>query len=154
MKSGADDEMVLGAGNFRFSRGNVLPLVDNVQTLGSSFNRWSAVWAVNGTIQTSDVRLKRGIANLNYGLNQVMQLRPVSFQWKAGNDNRTHLGLIAQEVDAVMPEAVEKSADANAPLGMNYSTLIPVLIKAFKSSSKLLSILKRNSKQCRQRMRA
>ncbi len=43
-----------------------------------------------------------------------------------------HLGLIAQEVDAVMPEAVEKSADANAPLGMNYSNLIPVLIKAIQ----------------------
>ena len=95
-------------------------------------NRWSEVWAVNGTIQTSDVRLKQGIANLKYGLSQVMQLRPVSFQWKAGNDKRTHLGLIAQEVDAVLPEAVQKSADASAPLGMNYSDLIPVLIKAIQ----------------------
>ena len=129
----ADDRMVLVAReSFRFSRGNVLPDSDNVQSLGSTTNRWTEVWAVNGTIQTSDVRLKRGITNLKYGLSQVMQLRPVSFQWKAGNDNRTHLGLIAQEVDAVMPEAVEKSADANAPLGMNYSNLIPVLIKAIQ----------------------
>src|SRR6185295_13026245 len=109
--------------SFRFSGGNVLPDIDNNLTLGSAGNRWSAVYAANGTIQTSDVRLKQGIANLAYGLNQVMQLRPVSFQWRAGNDKRTHLGLIAQEVDAVMPEAVEKSADANAPLGMNYSNL-------------------------------
>ena len=31
-----------------------------------------------------------------------------------------------------MPEAVQKSADAAAPLGMNYSDLIPVLIKAIQ----------------------
>jgi hypothetical protein len=129
----ADDRMVFAAnGDFHFKAGNVLPDLNASQTLGSSSNKWKEVWAVNGTIQTSDVRLKRGITNLKYGLSQVMRLRPVSFQWKSGNDNGTHLGLIAQEVDAVMPEAVEKSADANAPLGMNYSNLIPVLIKAIQ----------------------
>ncbi|HXI90577.1 MAG TPA: tail fiber domain-containing protein [Blastocatellia bacterium] len=128
-----DDRMVLraGSGGFRFKVGNVEPDSDT-QTLGSSSNKWSAVWALNGTIQTSDARLKQGIANLKYGLSQVMQLRPVSFQWKAGNDKSTHLGLIAQEVDAVVPEAVQKGADAAAPLGMNYSDLIPVLIKAIQ----------------------
>jgi len=128
-----DDRMVLraGSGGFLFKVGNVLPDSD-AQTLGSSSNKWAAVWAVNGTIQTSDARLKQGIANLKYGLSQVMQLRPVSFQWKAGDDKRTHLGLIAQEVEAVLPEAVQKSADARAPLGMNYSDLIPVLIKAIQ----------------------
>ena len=128
----AHGRMVLRANEVRFKAGSVLPDSDDSQFLGFTSNRWKEVWAVNGTIQTSDVRLKQGIANLNYGLSQVMQLRPVSFQWKEGNDKRTHLGLIAQEVDAVMPEAVEKSADANAPLGMNYSTLIPVLIKAIQ----------------------
>ena len=134
----ADDRMVLGAGSFRFKFGNVLPYSNNGQTLGSSSNKWAEVWAVNGTIQTSDARLKQGIANLKYGLNQVMQLRPVSFQWRAGNDKRTHLGLIAQEVDAVLPEAVQKSADPNAPLGMNYSDLIPVLIKAIQEQQRTL----------------
>ncbi len=134
----SDDRMVLRASSFQFKFGNVEPFANNTQALGSSANKWTEVWAVNGTIQTSDVRLKRGITNLKYGLSQVMQLRPVSFQWKEGNDNRTHLGLIAQEVDAVMPEAVEKSADANAPLGMNYSALIPVLIKAIQEQQQTL----------------
>jgi hypothetical protein len=130
----ADDRMVLraGTGGFRFKVGDVLPDTDNSQTLGSPMNRWAVVYAANGTIQTSDARLKQGIANLKYGLSQVMQLRPVSFQWKDGNDKGTHLGLIAQEVDAVLPEAVQKGADADAPLGMNYSSLIPVLIKAIQ----------------------
>jgi hypothetical protein len=134
----ANDRMFLQAGEFRFNSGNVLPNGDNFQNLGSSGSRWAAVFAANGTIQTSDARLKRGIANLNYGLNQVMQLRPVSFQWKDGNDKRTHLGLLAQEVDAVLPEAVEKGADASVPLGMNYSNLTPVLIKAIQEQQRTL----------------
>src|ERR1043165_9175707 len=124
--------MVLRAFDFRFKVGNVLPYADGFQLLGSPTNRWSAVYALNGTIQTSDARLKREIANLKYGLSQVMRLRSVSFQWKDGNDKGTHLGLLAQEVAAVLPEAVQKGASASAPLGMNYSELIPVLIKAIQ----------------------
>ena len=134
----ADDRLVLRANEVRFIAGNVLPDSDNIQSLGGSLNRWTAVWAANGTIQTSDARLKQRIANLKYGLSQVMQLRPVSFEWKDRNDKSTHLGLIAQEVDTVLPEAVQKSTDADAPLGMNYSTLIPVLIKAIQEQQSTL----------------
>src|SRR6185369_11838051 len=51
-----DDRMVLRAFDFRFRVGNVLPYDDGFQLLGSSTNRWSAVYALNGTIQTSDAR--------------------------------------------------------------------------------------------------
>ena len=134
----ADDLLVLQALDFQFNNGNLLPNTDTFQRIGSATNRWKEVWAANGTIQTSDVRLKQRIANLKYGLNQVMQLRPVSFQWKTGNDKGTHLGLIAQEVDAVLPEAVQKGADPETPLGMNYTTLIPVLIKAIQEQQQAL----------------
>lgn len=126
----ADDRLVLSASEFRFRIGSVLPESNGNQNLGSPTNRWAAVFAVNGTIQTSDARLKRGVTNLRYGLRDLMQLRPVTFQWKDRSDGRNYLGLIAQEVAAVIPEAVERSADAATPLGINYSNLIPVLIKA------------------------
>ena len=48
----ADDRMVFRAGSFRFKVGSVLPDMDIAQGLGSSTNRWSAVYALNGTIQT------------------------------------------------------------------------------------------------------
>ena len=126
----ADNRMVLRADSFRVRGGNWNPDIDNANQLGQPSNRWSEVWAVNGMIQTSDARLKQRITNLRYGLNQVMQLRPVTFEWKDRSDGRTHLGLIAQEVERVMPEMIERGTDANAPLGMNYNNLIPVLIKA------------------------
>lgn len=140
-----DDQLVLAAGNFRFKKtalsrgdGNVEPNVDNSMQLGSSALRWSALFAANGVIQTSDARMKQGIAGLGYGLRDLMQLRPVSFQWKDNKDGRTHLGLIAQEVEAVIPEAVMRDADAKIPLGMNYTDLIPVVIKAVQEQQSAL----------------
>lgn len=140
-----DDQLVLAAGNFRFKKtalsrgaGNVEPDVDNSMQLGSSALRWSALFAANGVIQTSDARMKQGIAGLGYGLRDLMQLRPVSFQWKDNKDGRTHLGLIAQEVEAVIPEAVMRDADAKIPLGMNYTDLIPVVIKAVQEQQSAL----------------
>jgi hypothetical protein len=67
-----------------------------------------------------------------------MRLRPVTFQWKDNSDRRTHLGLLAQEVERVMPEVIERGTDVNAPLGMNYDNLIPVLIKAVQEQQGLL----------------
>jgi hypothetical protein len=119
--------------------GNLFPTCDGCSSLGKSTNRWAAVFAQNGTIQTSDARLKKSVANLNYGLSQVMQLRPVTFQWKNSSDARTHLGLIAQEVDQVVPEVVEHSDDPAAPLGMNYTALVPVLIKAVQEQQTTIS---------------
>src|SRR6266705_3051 len=140
----ADNRMVLRATTFRVKGGNWNPDLDNAIQLGQPSNRWSEVWAVNGTVQTSDVRLKQRITNLRYGLGQVMQLRPVTFEWKDRSDGRTHLGLIAQEVETVMPEVIEKGTDASQPLGINYTNLIPVLIKAIQEQQ---DSLKRNEAQ-------
>jgi endosialidase-like protein len=138
-ESETEDRLVFYGGRYRFNKvegaadegtGNVEPGTDAVQSLGSATNRWSAVYAANGAIQTSDGRLKTGVAQLRYGLAEVMQMRPVSFQWKGRADERTYLGLIAQEVETVVPEAVEHDTDPDTPLGMNYSALVPVLIKA------------------------
>lgn len=112
-------------------QGDVFPMFDGYR-LGTPNKRWVAVYAVNGTIQTSDARMKKGIANLRYGLSDLMQLRPVSFQWKDDNNGQQHLGFIAQETQQVIPEAVTQPTDAESPLGMNYSTLIPVVIKSIQ----------------------
>ncbi len=137
-----DDRLVLrgNAGvRFKSSGGNlVAPDADNSLSLGGAANRWTAVWAVDGTINTSDARMKKGITNLNYGLSQIMQLRPVSFQWKDRADGQNNLGLIAQEVAEVVPEAVVKGKDEATTMGLNYSSLVPVLIKAVQEQQTTL----------------
>ncbi len=76
----ADDRLVLRAGRFRFKFGSVEPEADGTQSLGGASNRWNAVWAVNGTIQTSDARLTQSIVSIGYGLADLMRLRPVTFE--------------------------------------------------------------------------
>ena len=90
--SGTINDQVDNA-NFRHIGGNsagivagasIIPLIDNAVPLGVSTNRWSAVWAVNGTIQTSDPRLKRDIADLPATLPLVLGIRPITFRWDQG----------------------------------------------------------------------
>jgi hypothetical protein len=51
---------------------------------GPSPNRWAAVWAANGTIQTSDPTLKTNIAPLPAALPIIADIDPVTFKWISG----------------------------------------------------------------------
>ncbi|MGH1363741.1 MAG: tail fiber domain-containing protein [Calditrichia bacterium] len=138
------------------TRGDIRSESDNIFDLGTSSFRWDDVYATNGTIQTSDARLKTNIQNAGLGLNAVMQLRPVTYQWRDGYDRSERLGLIAQEVLPVVPQAVKthdyklSEDEENNPtvnrvelerLGMNYSTLVPVLIKAIQEQQSKIEAL-------------
>lgn len=131
-------------GESRFD-GDVMPDNNNLYSLGTATLRWTAVHATNGIIQTSDRRLKTGIAPLEAGLEAVLQLRPVTFYWKE-EDNGRRIGLIAQEVRTVLPEVVSVADDAPGTLGMNYAELVPVLIKALQEQEvRIASLEKRIS---------
>jgi hypothetical protein len=90
------------------------------------------VHVTGGIVQGSDLRLKDGVANLGYGLHEVLQLRPVTWHWKDKPDHRQQLGLIAQEVETVLPELVSTEKDAEQTKGLNYIGLVPVTIKAIQ----------------------
>jgi hypothetical protein len=92
----------------------------------------------NGTIYTSDVRLKTEIENLNYGLTEILKLRPVSFLWKENPDEGLRLGLIAQEVQTVVTEVVDVGNDSQKTFGIRYSELIPVLIKGMQDQQQII----------------
>jgi hypothetical protein len=67
---------------------NILPSSDNTWTLGANGARWTAVWAVNGAIQTSDPALKNDIVPVGHlsvsPLDLVKQIEPITFKWKDG----------------------------------------------------------------------
>jgi len=58
--------------------GTLRPAADNTYQTGSLGTRWTAVWAVNGTIQTSDERLKTEITDSVLASDFIKSLRPVS----------------------------------------------------------------------------
>lgn len=111
---------------------------DNAKSMGTASRRWTAVYAVNGTIQTSDRRLKQNITPLKYGLDEVLKLRPVSYSWKSDPSSKK-IGLIAQDVNKIVPEVVSDGEY----LGMNYGELVPVLISAIQEQQKTIEKLER-----------
>jgi hypothetical protein len=118
---------------------------DNTISSGGSSLRWTAVFATNGTINTSDAREKENVENLKYGLSELRKLRPVSYNWISKPEEGRKLGLIAQDLQTVLPEVVRDwdwqydEDGGNAPikvpaerLGVFYSDIIPVLVNGIK----------------------
>ncbi|MFV1979788.1 MAG: tail fiber domain-containing protein [Rhodothermia bacterium] len=110
----------------------LIPVADNTYTLGKSGNRWTAVWATTGVVSSSDRRLKQNIAALEYGLETVLALEPVSYYWKSTPEDGRRLGLIAQDVESIVPEIVHHGDSDDDMMGLNYSELVPVLIRAIQ----------------------
>lgn len=94
----------------------------------------------------SDARLKNNVRELD-GLSYINRLRPVSFDWnerarKLAGDNRQHgYGLIAQELQNVLPDCVGNIYNSEF-LGVKYEKLIPFLIAAVKQLSEEVKQLK------------
>lgn len=118
--------------------------------LGASYARWNTVYAVNGVINTSDARQKQAIQPLGYGLQQVMAMKPVSFEWSSHPERGRKIGFLAQELQSILPEVVadkEWTADEKgvmqakeaAALGVYYSDIIPVLTKAIQEQQEQIA---------------
>lgn len=126
----------------------------NSYALYSSSSSWAwfggSVYANNGTLLSSDVRLKRNIVNIDNGLNTVLKLRPVSYEKKSeltSNDygKVREIGFIAQEIQPVLPNVVSEFTKENGDkiLAVNYTELIPVLTKAIQEQQKQIEELKK-----------
>ena len=79
----------------------------------------------------SDERLKDNIIQIDSALAKTLALRGVTFEWN-NNSNRSgkDVGLIAQDVQKQIPEAVTTRQDGY--LGMQYDKVIPVLVEAIR----------------------
>ena len=127
--------------------GVLRPNNDGASDLGSPLRKWGDIYAINGVIQTSDARLKTNILPIAYGLSTVLSLQPVSFNWKADQAAETKLGLLAQEVQNLVPEVVKGSPNEEIPLGMQYSDLIPVLIQAIQDQQQIIDAFQEKSQK-------
>ena len=83
-----------------------------------------------GTTLTSDARLKNNIKPLPSSLEKVLNLRGISYEWKAQNETSKQIGVVAQEVEAVYPELVHTSESGYK--SVSYSKLVAPLIEAVK----------------------
>lgn len=100
------------------------------------------VWA-NGWVLTSDIRLKKDIKPIENALTNVLKLNGVTFNWI---DEKSLLeksmGLIAQEVEKIIPEVVRTSHDGRK--GIEYANLVGLLVEAIKEQQIQIDELKTN----------
>ena len=108
----------------------------------------------SGWTDASDERLKTSIVEIESAVDKLNTLQAVNFKWKYGSEERqakNNLGLLAQEVYKVFPEAVdyhdpekfklidhptiEGTKQAQEAWGIDKSKLIPVLVKAVQELS-------------------
>lgn len=158
-------EVTLGTNSVRTQQidtsGNFYPFTTNSVSCGKSGNLWTAIWATNGTIQTSDANAKFEVQPSDLGLSFVMSLNPVSYKMRVaanlvskveiGKDpegnpifteevtprigSRPHYGLIAQEVKAVLGDkdaGIWIKDKETGDEGLRYEELIGPMIKAIQ----------------------
>lgn len=127
-----------------YDRGGIIPALHNFMDLGSDPKRFKSIYAVNPVFTnqptiTSDARYKENIQNLQGATAALLNLRPVSFDFKADNDiaDTTDLkgkvGFIAQEVKNVLPNQVKYLPETDV-YALDYVSMIPYLVKAFQET--------------------
>jgi hypothetical protein len=106
--------------------------------LGNTSNLGMSVGVVTATDfnSASDINLKENIKTIENSLNTIEQLRGVTFNWK--ENQKPSLGVIAQEVQEILPELVNNGTIKS----VNYNGIIGVLIEAIKELKKEVEELK------------
>ncbi|RMG59814.1 MAG: hypothetical protein D6722_21705, partial [Bacteroidetes bacterium] len=129
---------------------NLIPTADQTYDLGSGALAWNNIYSFNALNVTSDRRAKEDVQDLNYGLNEILKLRPVSYNWKDRVSDHRYLGLIAQEVSPVLGEIVNTHRLEIDPLtgqsrrvelnrySIRYTELLPVMIKGMQEQQSLI----------------
>lgn len=112
----------------------------------------SAKLDVAGTIKASaidynsDERLKQNITSIQSSAEVLGKLRPVSYFWnekgkKKGGNAQLQYGLVAQEVEKVLPNIV--STDNEGYKSVNYNELIPLLLQTVQEQDKKITELQK-----------
>jgi hypothetical protein len=126
-----------GAGNsqiFMTSTSDFYITNDNSQgvVLSNGATSWSAY---------SDIRLKNVKGNLTNALENINSLSAINFTLKSDLTNKNRVGLIAQEVQKVLPEAVDIDGKTGM-LTVRYTEVIPLLVASIKELKAELDTLK------------
>jgi hypothetical protein len=100
----------------------------------------------------SDIRLKKNVKDTPYGLSEVLQMRPVEFDWKEKRGGRHDIGVIAQEIEPIIPEIVRNTKDVKDNTSyktVDYGKLSSVLIKAIQEQDKKIDKLQEEVNELR-----
>jgi hypothetical protein len=81
---------------------------------------------------SSDQRLKENIANADDAGSKIDAIQVRKFDWKADGSHQDY-GMVAQELNTVAPEAVTEGDTEEDMMSVDYSKLVPMLVKEIQS---------------------
>lgn len=133
----------------RFQGGNTYVLLyadAPYSAIGGQAHWWTEIWGAyiyyQILIQQSSRKLKKAIKALPSAGEKIDALKPVTYQYKADKNGKTHMGLIYEETVEVVPEiCVDGPSDEQK--GINYVELIPMLIKEIQDLRKRVAELEK-----------
>ena len=135
-------DIVSGQGDLRLGAGgigtNVVAIQTNTTVVGvlSVTDDITAFWS-------SDSRLKDNVLPIEDALAKVISISGNTFDWNDKSNKSGHdVGLIAQEIQEVLPEAVIERD--NGYLAVDYHKVIPLLVQSIKELSTRIETLERN----------
>lgn len=146
-------------------QGGTITSSGTISLTGSYSGTWSVSGAITATgditAYSSDKRLKTNIASIENAIDKIKSIRGVTYNWNdlansfGFDKNGPQVGVIAQEVQAVLPEVIklapfdraDKDDDKTSLSGENYLTvqydkIVPLLIEAIKEQQKQIEELK------------
>jgi hypothetical protein len=139
----ASNTMVFGNSNvtgwgFGTAPGGVAIKVGSNNTNGNG----AALTLAGVWTNASDSTKKYNIQPINYGLKEVLKLRPVSYQMKGSGYQ--DIGFIAQDVKLILPELVYGK---EGEMTLSYGQITAVLTKAMQEQQKEIDLLKQQNKE-------
>ena len=135
------------------SQGNkILFLNGTTARIGIGLDNPTEKLEVNGNVKAfnvlvpSDIRFKRNITLIERALDRILQLSGYNYYFKEANpDQSLQSGLIAQEVQKLIPELVK--ADDKGMLSVNYPGFIPYLIQSIKEQNHRIDQLSKENEE-------
>jgi hypothetical protein len=122
MVQGVPDTGLVDMHDFYRGTAGSLTRVGNIRTNGSSTSYNTS----------SDYRLKENITDANDAGDKIDAIKVRQYDWKADGSHQDY-GMVAQELMTVAPEAVSGDADSEEMMGVDYSKLVPMLVKEIQS---------------------
>ena len=134
-------------------RGDALYIGNNMNTSnqGSGPNNRAISLKTNGDIintgnitasgyvdSESDIKLKTNIKTIDNALDKVLQLRGAEYD-RIDRDNQHEIGVIAQEVEKIIPEVVHGDETKT----VSYGNMVAVLIEAIKEQNSVINKMKK-----------
>ena len=126
--------------------GDLLPDDDTEGSIGTSTKRWNTAY-FSDDINTGAKSIRNTKnSKLTYGINEIMKMNPVMFNYSIKNKMVNRLSLDGENLLNIIPEVVSKQKDGYS---IKYSSLIPVLISGMQEMQTEINDLKKENKELR-----